>query len=250
MGLTEEQQKLWDTGVSLLRDGRLEEAQTAFDQLADLLPSSAPAWASKANNLNHLHRNEDALAAIDHALSLDASLGLGWCIRGDALSALLRFDEAAMAYIKALPLRVDKTAPLTGAVRALVSSERHAAALPMIDQLEQVTSDKELVWHYRATAYYGLGRYDEAVEAIEKALALGAGEREFDARIVQGSAHAYLGHNEEALAAYEQAIRLRPKDMRGWEGKLWLLRRTRRWRALWQGFKEMLVAKPSRQVSV
>lgn len=242
MSLTEDQQEVWDTGVALLKVGRLEEAQAAFDRLADLLPSSAPAWAQKASNLHHLGRYEDALAAIDHALALDASLGLGCCIKGDALTALLRYDDAVIAYGRALPLRADKAPPLIGLVRGLTFSKRYAEALPLIDHLELATQDTELVWHYRATAYIGLGWYEEALEAIGKAMQCEMGDREYDAWLVQGNAQYFLRHHPEALAAYEQAIRVRPSDHLGWEGKLRVLWRMRRWRAFWQTFKEAIAA--------
>jgi tetratricopeptide (TPR) repeat protein len=243
VSLTAEQQQSWDRGVNLSKEGQLEEAQAVFDMLADMLPSSAPVWLAKGINLNNLHRYEEALAAAEHGLALDALSSQGWCIKGNALYALKRYDEAAFAYFKALMFKFD-TKIVPGALQALLLAGRANEVLTAIDKLDQFLLDKELVWHYRATALYNLGRYEEALEAIEKALEFGAGLREFDARLVQGNAHFYLGHDEEALAAYEQAIRIRPKDRLGWEGKLKVLRRTRRWRALWQGIKDLMAAKP------
>lgn len=240
VSLTEDQHRLWDRGVALSKEGRLEEAQAEFDMLADILPSSAPVWLAKGINLNYLHRYEEALAAVEHGLTLDASSGPGWCAKGNALCGLKRFDEAAFAYVNALPLGGDTAAILRAIVRAFLWDERPAKALVVLDQLEQVTPGDAIVWHYRATAYYSLGKYEEALEAIEKALEIGAGERELDARLVQGNAQFMLGHDEEALAAYEQAIRLHPKDLLGWKGKLLVLRRGRRWRALWQGIWQVL----------
>lgn len=249
MGLTEEQQRSWDRGVALSKEGRLEDAQIELDQLAKMVPDWAPAWLARAHNLDNLHRYEEALAAAEHGLALDRLSSQGWNIKGNVLFCLKRYDEAAFAYTTALMYGFDpKNVP--GLLRTLFLAGRYDGILTLLDQFEQFIEDKELVWHYRASAYFGLGRYEDVVAAIEKALALGAGDREFHARILQGNAHSYLGHDEEALAAYEQAIRLRPKAWEGWEGKLKLLRQRRHWRALWQGIKEMMAAKPRRQGNI
>lgn len=240
MSLTEDQQRLWDRGVALVREGRLEDAQAAFDRLAEALPSSVPVWVEKSANLRYLRQYEDALAAANHAVSLNASSGFAWCAKGDALLGLQRYNDALFAYYKALPLQADKATTLIGVVRGLIGIKRYAEALTMIDHLEHAMSNHGLVWHYRATAYNGLERYNDALEALGKALQLGVGNLEYDTWLLQGYAYVNLGHNEEALAAYEQAIRIRPNDRLGWEGKLKVLRRMRRWRALWQGIKEYM----------
>ncbi|MGZ6390004.1 MAG: tetratricopeptide repeat protein [Ktedonobacterales bacterium] len=246
MSLTEEQQRLWDTGVALSKEGRLDEAQVEFDHLAEMVPDSAPVWLAKAHNLNYLHRYKEAVAAAEHGLALDASSGHGWSIKGNALYGLKRYDEAAFAYITALPLRRDTAVVLPGVAGALLGAGRPAAALTVLDQLVQMTPDDGLVWYYRAKAYNNLGQYREASDAIGKALQLGVGdvEYEYDALIDQAYAYVGLGHDEEALAVYEQAIRLSPKDRLGWEGKLKVLRRMRRWGALWRALKEFMAAKP------
>lgn len=182
--------------------------------------------------------------------SIDGSSGPAWCANGDVLLDMQRYDDALFAYYKPLPLQKDKMTTLIGIVRGLLGGKHYAEALGMIDHLEQAAPDTGFAWHYRGAAFTGLEQYEEAVDALRRALERGVGNLEYDTWLLQGYAQIQLGHDEEALAAYEQAIRLRPRDMRGWEGKLGLLRRTRRWRALWQGIKEMLVAKPSRQASV
>ncbi len=249
VSLTEDQRRLWDTSVALSKEGRLEESQIELEQLAEMVPDWAPVWLARAHNLNYLRRYQEALAAAEHGLALDALSGQGWCIKGNALYALKRYDEAGFAYFKALMFQFDsKIVP--GALQALLMAGRYDAVLKAIDQLEQFLGDEELVWHYRATALYNLGRYDEALEAIEKALGLGAGEREFDARLVQGNVQFMLGHDAEALAAHEQAIQVRPVDRLEWEGKLRALRRMRRWRALWHGLKEYIALTLRRSNSI
>ncbi len=241
MSLTEEQQRLWDRGVALSKKGRLEEALATLDHLVEVVPNWAPVWLARAHNLNYLHRFEEALTAAEHGLTLDGSSGHGWSIKGNALYGLNRYDEAALAYATALPLRTDTAAILPGLMRALLQAERFAY---VINHVVQDMPDDGLVWYCLAKAHNSLGHYREALEAIGKALELGEKEVEYDALIEQAYAYDRLGQYEEALAVYEQAIRFRPKDRLGWEGKLGLLRRTRRWRALWQGFKEFLAAKP------
>ncbi|MGZ3601308.1 MAG: tetratricopeptide repeat protein [Ktedonobacterales bacterium] len=250
VSLTEEQKQLWDTGAALMTAGQFHEAQAAFDALAAALPSSAPAWVMKAFNLNRLQRYDEALTAIDYALALDASVGLAWCVKGDALLGLQRYMAATAAYGRALPLQTDQADALRGLVRGLIGSKLYDEALVIIDHLEQATPEDGHVGLFRAMAHNSLGQFSEALEALAKALRLGVGDVEYDALTEQAYAHFNLGHDEEALRVYEQAIHIRPSGWEGWEGKLKVLRRMGRWRALWQTLREFMAAKQRRQGSI
>ena len=91
-------QELFDSGVNLLRDGRLDAAQTLFEKLTRAQPELAGPWV----NLGHIHlaRGEQAQAevALSQALATnpnncDALNQMGVLARRDG-----RFEEAEKLY--------------------------------------------------------------------------------------------------------------------------------------------------------
>lgn len=69
-------------------------------------------------------------------------------------------------------------------------------------------------WYDRAGSLYKLGRYEEALESYEKAIALDA--HYADAWNNRGMTLKCLGHHEEAVTSYEKAIALKSDYYQGW----------------------------------
>jgi tetratricopeptide (TPR) repeat protein len=72
-------------------------------------------------------------------------------------------------------------------------------------------SEDDDFWYRKGNALFDLKRYEEALEAYEKAIELNP-EDAADAWNGKGSALEALGRYEEALEAYEKAIELNPED--------------------------------------
>lgn len=69
-------------------------------------------------------------------------------------------------------------------------------------------------WYDRAGSLYKLGRYEEALESYEKAIALDT--QYADAWNNRGMTLKCLGHHEEAVTSYEKAIALKSDYYQGW----------------------------------
>lgn len=153
-----------------------DRALDDYDRAIELGMDSAYAYTGRAFSLARLGRNEDALADYDSALTLDPDLAFAYSERGD-LHLTLGHVELALADLR----------------RALELSPSQQAG-------------NHLAWEL-----YLLGRYDEALDVVEDALAL---EEPDQPEAVDTHAHvlAALGHAEAAMAAYERAMRLGGED--------------------------------------
>ncbi|MCB9957308.1 MAG: tetratricopeptide repeat protein [Rhodospirillaceae bacterium] len=153
-----------------------ERALGDYDQAIALGMDSAYAFTGRAFSLARLGRNEDALADYDAALTLDPDLAFAYSERGDLHLTL-------------------------GAVDLALADLRRALELSPSQQ-----AGNHLAWEL-----YLLGRYDEALQVVEEALAL---EEPDQPEAVDTHAHvlAALGHAEAAMAAYERAMRLGGED--------------------------------------
>lgn len=126
--------------VDLSAQQRYEEALAAYNHALKLAPKNPFAWNNKAHILaENLKRYDDALKTCDQATERGVSFAGIWSIRGNALRALGRNEEAQAAYNKALSFD---------------------SARSFMD------------WAVKSEALEGLGHYIEAIGACEEALML------------------------------------------------------------------------------
>jgi hypothetical protein len=94
------------------------------------LSTSAPVFASRAEELLRNGDFEGALEAADNAVDLDASVAEHHVVRGNALQVLMRLEEAKRAYARALEMGKDERAgvglKLTEEVIAKIAKEGEA----------------------------------------------------------------------------------------------------------------------------
>ncbi|HEX2964584.1 MAG TPA: tetratricopeptide repeat protein [Syntrophorhabdaceae bacterium] len=83
----------------------LEESLFICERNLKGSPRDANLWAEKGNLLVKLNRCEEALPAIDTAISLDANVASRWSLKSRALYELKQYDEALTAIDRALQLR-------------------------------------------------------------------------------------------------------------------------------------------------
>ena len=156
----------------------------------------------KVKDGNHNADGDDS-KGIDFSISPDA---ITWCINGNVLYYQAKYDDALLAYEKAIDL----------------------------------DSNMAVAWNGKGIALYSLGRYDEALQAYEKAI-----ELKPDLAVAwnsKGNALNYLGRYDEALQAYEKAIELKPDYAVAWNNKgntLNALRRTTEANAAFAMAKEL-----------
>jgi tetratricopeptide (TPR) repeat protein len=72
-------------------------------------------------------------------------------------------------------------------------------------------------WNNKGGSLYTLGRYEEAIRCLDKALELDP--RHSNAWTNKGNSLDNLGHHEEAIGCYEKTIELDPRDAAAWYNK-------------------------------
>src|SRR6266702_4653276 len=122
----------------LAREGRVHDAQSAYDELLAAKPELKAAWAEYFELLRANGRGEDALQLADRARAIFGDTGFAFTLRGAALTELGRYQEA------------------------LVELDRAVEADP----------DLALVWHELGYAAYKLGDRNRALLALVRAFAL------------------------------------------------------------------------------
>ncbi len=115
----------------------------------------------------------------------------------------------------------------------LLRLSRYEDALRMFDEVLRVDTDNVEALHGKAHALYGLKKYDDVIQLCENMLL-----DNWDDADAHGYALYYLGRCDEALSAFDEALRLNPKDVSLHNYKGMALRRLGRKDAATEEFRQ------------
>src|SRR5260370_15089102 len=152
----------------LAREGRVQDAQAAYNELLAAKPELKAGWAEYFELLRAGGRGEEALQLADRARATFGETGFSFTLRGAALTELGRYLEA------------------------LAELERAVEADP----------DLALVWHELGYAAYRLGDRNRALLALDRAFAL---EPHTDTLKLRGQILRDAGRYQAAEVAFEGA---------------------------------------------
>jgi tetratricopeptide (TPR) repeat protein len=155
--------------------------------------SLAGAWSNIGSILDLQHKYNQAIMAYDKAIELDPKYVAAWFNKGFALVSGGRQDEAIAAFNKAIELDPKNVNSWLGKGSALSKIASH--------------SNKE----------YAKDFYDEAIHAFDKAI-------EFDPLYhkgwhEKGRVLFEVGHYNEAIEVLDKVIDIKPYDLSAWHNK-------------------------------
>ena len=256
------------TGDEHLKAGRSTEALAAYEQAIRLDPNFALAYYNKGVALRALKRYEEALSAFEQAIRLDPNEANAYRNKGIALSALKRYEEAFSAFEQAIRLDPNEANVYYNKGNTLGALQRYEEALSAFEQATRLDPNFVNVYYNKGNALYELQRYEEALSAYEqvirldpnytqahenKAIALEQLGRPTETSLGQtkeqwlmtGNEHLRAGRSTEALAAYEQAIRLDPNFTLAYYNKGILLNELHRYEEALSAFEQAIRLDPN-----
>jgi tetratricopeptide (TPR) repeat protein len=139
---------------------RWAEALASYDAAIALRPDIAQAHGNRALCLSELERHEEALAAADRAIALQPTYARGWRRRGDALLALDRHEEALESYSTGAKHEANDHV-LVGVALSLKGLGRYAEAIAALDEAETLNPGGALAPHYRAALRLMQGDFEQ-----------------------------------------------------------------------------------------
>ncbi len=152
----------------LAREGRMGDAQSAYDELLATKPEIKACWAEYFELLRTSGRGEEALQLADRARAVFGQTGFSCTLRGAALTELGRYPEA----------------------------------LAELERAVEVDPDLALVWHELGYAAWKLGDRNRALLALDRAFAL---EPHTDTLKLRGQVLREAGRYQAAEVAFEGA---------------------------------------------
>lgn len=190
-------------------------------------PDDWKLWLDLGQTSILLHRNQDALDALDRVLALKPDMGEAWLRRGNILYIQGQFQDALVALQQATQLEPENMRAWVVYCSILCTLEEYQEALKIAEYLVKRWDTDSLTWHKLAITYMGLNRYHDALGAIEQGLRSGtSGGRTHWAEMykLKGETLTHLGRYEEAGEVYTIGISFYPRLRALWAGKAYALR--------------------------
>ena len=166
---------LHNVAESLRKEGRLDEAIATYLQVIEIDPESAPGHAGLGIAYYQTENNEVAIDTMTRALELDPDLAVAPTLRvfiGHSMRALGRGEEADSQYELALEIDPRNAEALDHLAMSRFGQKRFEEALELYRTLAQVQPDSAATHSNLGAVLHHLGRNDEAMESIERALAI------------------------------------------------------------------------------
>jgi tetratricopeptide (TPR) repeat protein len=204
-------------------DGQYQEALEACDRAISL--NVAPtiikyeSYRCKAGALQQLQQVKPALDTLSQALAINDQNSADWMLQGELRYALKQYQEALTSFNSAVALR----------------------------QSQQLTPSP-LLYNNRALVRLQLQDYDLALEDIARAIALDSNFA--PAWRNKGLVLETMNRNQEAIAAYDQALKLTPDDYNTWTNRGFALYKLKQYAAAKASFEEALVINPKYQPAI
>jgi tetratricopeptide (TPR) repeat protein len=196
--------------TALRRSGRKEEALQAVEKAISLEPGNAEHWKDLGALLIDLNRADEALLSLRHALSLRPHYADAANLSGLILYRKDRFSEALECFnisVRANPNQADALHMRALMLQKLGRMEEAADDGLRSARLDPTNADTH---NNLGFVFYRLDRFEEALACYDRALAL----RPDHTLALSNKADllANLLRFEEALACYEKARAIKPDD--------------------------------------
>lgn len=198
-------------GRLLRAHGRSEEAEQVFGEVLRLDPDNA--WVHCQIALCRLmakSREQDALAAVDHALSLDPEVAYFHAVRSMILHDLSRYSEAQAAADKAISFDPDEKTAHWARSRALFGLESWSQAEHSVRRALEIDPDFAPAHNLLSALLRVQNRRAENADQVR--LMLERDPEDADAHANAGWAALQAGDREKAQTHFLEALRLEPDN--------------------------------------
>ncbi|BAZ32183.1 tetratricopeptide repeat domain protein [Cylindrospermum sp. NIES-4074] len=202
----------------LLEQGKYSEALVSAERTLRLKPKYSLAIADRCQALFKLGKYAEAIAACDLALRSDGDWGdntavLAWYTKGIAQSNLKKFAEAVTSFNSALEINPQDPLTLVGNCQALSQLGRLTEAIAACDlalksESSWGNSSPAIAWYSKGLAQKRNRQIEEAIASFDQAIALNPKDAEM--WLEHGRALSLIGKVDQATVSYEFAVKLSP----------------------------------------
>jgi serine/threonine protein kinase/predicted RNA polymerase sigma factor len=203
--------ELVEKGRELLADKEYQAALSLFYRAASFDPQNTDPWVgiNIGTVLNKLEDYWNAVSVFDQTIQIEPNNPIAWNNKGISLINLKQYEEALGALDQAI--RLYYTFPIDYFLKGKTLKQLGGGEVHRLLRLTMLLDPIDAhAWNNKGYALNALGRHEEALTAYDEAIRLNPEYRE--AYYNKGVALEQVGRYEEALLAYKKAQELDPQD--------------------------------------
>lgn len=195
--------------------GRNEESIRLHLQIIDEHPYNELAWFNLAAAYQGLKLYEKAIDAYQYALAIDEKFDYAYRNIGDAYIRLRKYKEAIEALEKVLELSKPEEVIYEAIGHCYDRMKNFAQARFHYRKALHLNPDDAKLHYKIACTYYNESQWTSAVKQLESALKIQRLQPEYN--LLMGECKFQLNELKEAVQYLSTAVRVRPKNVSGWE---------------------------------
>jgi tetratricopeptide (TPR) repeat protein len=195
--------------------GRNEESIRLHLKIIDDYPYNELAWFNLAAAYQGLKLYEKAIDAYQYALVIDEKFDYAYRNIGDAYIRLRKYKEAIEALEKVLELSKPEEVIYEAIGHCYDRMKNFAQARFHYRKASHLNPDDSKLLYKIACTYFNEGQWQSAVKQLESALKIHKMQAEYN--LLMGECKLQLNEFKEAVQYLSTAVRVRPKNVSGWE---------------------------------
>lgn len=195
--------------------GRNEESIQLHTKIIDEHPYSELAWFNLAAAYQGLKLYEKAIDAYQYAIVIDEKFDYAYRNIGDAYIRLRKYRDAIEALEKVLELSKPEEVIYEAIGHCYDRLKNFAQARFHYRKASHLNPDDSKLLYKIACTYYNEGQWGAAVKGLEAALKIHRLQPEYN--LLMGECKLQLGEFREAVQFLSTAVRVRPRNVSGWE---------------------------------
>src|SRR5215203_2645534 len=195
--------------------GRNEESIRLHLSIIDEHPYNELAWFNLGAAYQGLKLYEKAIDAYQYSLVIDEKFDYAYRNIGDAYIRLKKYKEAIEALEKVLELSKPEEVIYEAIGHCYDRMRNYAQARFHYRKASHLNPDDSKLFYKIACTYYNEGQWISAVKQLESALKIQRLQPEYN--LLMGECKLQLNEFKEAVQYLSTAVRVRPRNISGWE---------------------------------
>jgi superkiller protein 3 len=187
-----------------------DRSLNAFRKAAALAPGNEENWLNLTRELMELSRYSDAISAVQNGLAANPKSYALHLRLGAAQLAAGHYAEAEKAFRDLVSAGDPLPTGYVGLAQVLLRTGRAEEAAAELSIAQQKLGPNFLISYFRGLAFDRSGKREEAIAAFQDALKLDPSNAE--AHLSLGKTEMSLGHLDAAITELQEALRLSPNN--------------------------------------
>src|SRR5436190_15017362 len=205
--------------------GRSEESIKLHQKIIDEFPYNELAWFNLAASYQGLKLYEKSIDAYLYAIAIEEKFDYAYRNMGDAYIRLRKYKEAIEALLKVTELAKPEDGIDEAIGHCYDKLKNFAQARFYYRKASHLNQEDSKLFYKIACTYYNEQHWENCIKQLENAMKIQRLQPEYN--LLMGECKLELGLIKDAIQYFSNAVRIRPRNISGWEALIRCLYKTR-----------------------